>query len=373
MKIAIDVTRAIIEQAGVGRYVGELTLNMVKSDPQNEYLIISTHFYDSPEKAKALQKYRYPHVKIKHIRIPGEWKERIWGWKHSGFKSFLQSADILFAPSLFEVNMSLKIPQVVSIHDLSTVIFPEQRGLTISQKHNRRLKQVCQKAAKIITISQSTKNDLIKGLDLSASKIKVIYPGKTEFKNFGILPKEIEPKSYILAVGTIEPRKNLISLFRAYVRLPLNLQNQYPLVIAGGKGWNDSAIFKTVHELGIERKINFLGFVSDEVLGKLYKEAAVFVYPSLYEGFGLPIIEAMQFGTPVITADTSSMPEAAGNAALIIKPKNINAIAKAIENILIDKKLRHQLSQKGLVQAKKFSWEKSARETIELLEEVSRG
>lgn len=241
----------------------------------------------------------------------------------------------------------------------------------MSDFFNLKTQQACSKASKIIAISKSTKNDLEKILKIKESKITVIYPGRnligTMAKN---LPSFLKAKSYILAVGTIEPRKNLISLFKAYAILPPRLQEQYPLVVVGAKGWNTGKIFDILNHLKLENKVKFLGFVPDAMLGKLYKEAAVFVYPSLYEGFGFPVLEALSFGTPVVTSSISSLPEVAGKAAILIDPQDPKSISSGLQKLLEHKEEIALLKGNARIQANKFSWSTAARETLVVFDEV---
>ena len=287
------------------------------------------------------------------------------------FEYLLKKADLFYAPSFFEVNMGLKIPQVVTIYDLTTFIYPGHRGERVSEKLNLRTKKACKKARKIVAISKSTKKDLIKVLKIKNEKIKVVYPGKNELpKSFSKLPKNLKKRSYILSVGTIEPRKNLIGLFKAYALLPIEIQEQYPLVVVGAEGWNTGDIFESFEHLKLQGKVKFLGFVSDEKLATLYNYASLFVYPSLYEGFGFPVLEALSFGLPVITSKSSSLPEVTGHAAFLIDPNKPESISSAIQKVLEHKEEGDRLRKAAVIQAEKFSWENSAKETLKVFKEV---
>ena len=304
MKIGIDITRAIIENAGIGRYTREMTQNLLKIDHDDQFILLSTHFYESLEKNHRLQMFVAPNVRIKRLKLPGSFKELAWGWPWKWYEKSLENAAVLFAPSFFEVNLGWDLPQVVTIHDMATFLFPDQRGMKVSHQHNKRVKEVCAKAQKIMVVSNSTKNDLVRLLKINSSKIEVVYPGKTEFPTGGKLPTSIESKKYLLFVGTIEQRKNLKNLLQAYQLLSDSTRKEYPLVIVGAKGWHAD---EELNSMGNIDGVKWLGYVSDKDLGELYKNAKIFVYPSLYEGFGLPILEAQQFGVPVITSNISSL------------------------------------------------------------------
>lgn len=368
MKIAIDITRAIIERAGIGRYSREIAINLLKIDQENQYFLLSTYFRDSAEKEARLKAFQDQKTTIVRAHIPGGLKEKLWGSNLPVHDFLYKKADLLFAPSFFEAKMSLKIPQVVTIHDMATFLLPDQRGPKVSQAHNQRVEKVCAKASRLIAISENTKNDLIKILKTEKEKIQVIYPGKTVFPEGGKLPEGIKAKKYILFVGTIEPRKNLINLLKAYSLLPEALKNEYLLVIVGGKGWNNET---ELSEIGQTKGVKWLGFVSDMDLGEIYRQATIFAYPSLYEGFGLPIIEAQQFGVPVLTSNISSLPEAVGDGGLQVDPHDTKAISRGLQRLLEDKELREDLSQKAEIHAQNFSWEKAAQETLNLLNEVN--
>lgn len=367
MKISIDITRAGIEGAGIGRFTREMVAALLKVDKENEYSLIATYFRDSKDKENRLKSFQESGCEIHRAHIPGGTKEVLWGMNLPVYDNLYRGADLLLAPSFFEAKMSLKIPQVVVIHDLATFLYPDQRGKEVSDRHNRRVKMVCAKAKEIIAISESTKNDLIKILKIDETKIKVIYPGQTVFPPSGKLPKNITSGKYILFVGTLEPRKNLKNLLQAYEMLSDSLKEEYPLVIVGAKGWNTNAEFEQMKNM---KNVIALGYVGDADLGELYKNAAVFAYPSIYEGFGLPVIEAQQFGVPVLTSNTSSLPEAVGDGGVQVDPNNVEAISIGLQKLLVDKELRQLLSVKAKNHAQQFSWEKSAGEMVSLIKSI---
>lgn len=374
MRIAIDASRAVNEKAGIGRYTLELIRHLLAVDQKNEYLLIFSFMRSNSHKEKIIKEFqKYPKVQTKVFHLPGHLKEKMWDWQLPWFKHWLGKTDIFYAPSFLEVNLGLKIPQVVTIYDLTTLLFPKHLGKTMTERYNLKTKRACQKVQKIIAISKSTKNDLIKLLKVPAAKIEVIYPGKNDLESPAAnLPKGLKSKSYILAVGTIEPRKNLIGLFKAYALLPIALQEKYPLVVAGAEGWNTGETFNCLKVLKLEDKVKFLGFVSDGVLSKLYQETALFVYPSLYEGFGFPVLEALSFGVPVITSDISSLPEVAGSAAVLVEPRKSKSISNAIQKLLEHKEEADKLRHLAKKQADKFSWQKTAKETLKVFEEIGR-
>lgn len=372
MKIAIDASRAINETAGIGRYTQEIIKNLLKIDQKNHYILIFSYFRKSRQKERAIANFKRPNVTIKTLKIPGLFKENIWRWRISWYNRFFKGADVFFAPSFFEVNFGLKIPQVVTIHDLTTFIYPEHRGKDVSKRLSKRALEASKIARKIIAVSKSTALDLEKYLKIPRGKIEVVYPGLNQIdapsKN---LPLNLKENSYILFVGTIEPRKNLIGLFKAYALLPPSFQEKYPLVVVGAKGWNMGKTYDAFNALKLNDKVKLLGYVTDSVLAKLYKEAAVFIYPSFYEGFGLPILEALSFGTPVVTSNVSSLPEVAGKAAMLIDPEKPAEITRAIQEITDHQNIVENLKVEAKKQVEKFNWEESAKKTSKVLEEAA--
>ena len=222
-----------------------------------------------------------------------------------------------------------------------------------------------------MTISENSKKDIIKHLNYDLQRVKVVYPGLSP--NFKLLAKtKIEPvlkkyrlnPDFLLFVGTLEPRKNLIRLLKA-----IDLLEEVTLVIVGQEGWRAKEIKKQAARC--RHHLRFLGYVPDQDLPALYNAAKLFVYPSLYEGFGLPVIEAMACGCPVVTAKTSSFPEICGQAAILVDPDNINSLARGIKEILSRPALSKTLKEKGLKKAKEFSWQKCAQETLRVYEEIT--
>jgi glycosyltransferase involved in cell wall biosynthesis len=311
--------------------------------------------------------------------LPRRFLERIW--KIYPLRSGSRAVDIyhlLYPAQPTPRSRSTKL--VVTIYDLAWTRFPETAASNeAAQAMTSLIAAQAAEADAIIAISHSTKTDLQKILQIPENKIHVIYPGcdlsaptaesaKIDRENFF----KALPKRYILCVGTWEPRKNLANLLRAVKILQAKMKAQnVALCLAGGKGWNYQATQSLIGELGIEDSIMTLDYAPREYLPALYAGALYFVYPSLYEGFGLPVLEAMTCGAPVITSNVSSLPEVGGDAALYINPNSVAELAGAMEKLLDDEILRAQMKQKGFTRAEMFSWEKAARETLELYREVT--
>jgi glycosyltransferase involved in cell wall biosynthesis len=259
---------------------------------------------------------------------------------------------------------------LLTVHDLSFVRVPETASPRLKAYLDAVVPRSCRRADHILADSQATKDDLIALYGLSPDKITVLLSGvderfrRVEDANVRATVREkyaVGQRPFIFAIGTVQPRKNYGRLIEALARLRAH-GHDVMLVVAGGKGWLEDPIYKTVDALKLREHVRFIGFAEDNDLPALYSEARCLAFPSLYEGFGLPILEGMACGTPVITANVSSMPEAAGDAALLVAPTDVDAITAAIEQVLTDDTLRQSLVERGYKQATRFTWENSARQ-----------
>jgi glycosyltransferase involved in cell wall biosynthesis len=291
--------------------------------------------------------------------------------------------DVFHAPA-YACPLTYPGKIILTVHDLAIYRHPSwfPSGQSFSTKIL--VPKSMKKASRIIAVSKATKKDIVELFKTSPSKVTVIHEGvvpqKGEGKTKSVSKTDIQKKykiaeKYLLFIGTIEPRKNLTALIKAYNVLMVKdykKYKEYDLVIAGKKGWKYEEIFKTIKDQKFNYKIRFLNYVSQEHKVALMKNATCFVFPTLYEGFGLPIAEAMSMGIPVITSNVSSMPEVAGDAAVLVNPNKITEIEKAMAKVLGNKRLRDRMSKAGLVQAKNFTWNKVAKETIDLYREVGK-
>ncbi len=270
----------------------------------------------------------------------------------------------------FVSPLLLTRPAVVTVYDLSFIHYPQV--LTASRRlYLRMLTAVsCQRAQRITAISESTARDITTSLGIPAAKIDVAPCGYDQALYQPLPRREIEafrlakglPERFWLFVGTLEPRKNLPTLLRAYAQLPRS--ERLPLVIGGSKGWMYDEIFATVAEHMLQDAVTFPGFISDDALPFWYNSAEALVYPSVFEGFGLPVLEAMACGTPVIIADTTSLPEVAGSAGLRVEPRSVEAWEDALRRAFHDSVWRAQASQQGLLEAQRYDWHKTAAQTV---------
>ena len=266
--------------------------------------------------------------------------------------------------------------RITTIHDAIPYVYPETSTKLDWLIFRLWLPLTVRRLDAIITVSMKSKEDIVRFLPIDEEKVTVIplaagdaYHPLPEEQVAAALEKYKIHKPYILYVGSLESRKNLPRLLEAYAQLR-HWSEQWVLVIVGARRWKFAPIFETVQRFGLEPYVLFTGFVEEEDLPALYNGADLFVFPSLYEGFGLPVLEAMACGAPVVTSSTSSLPEVAGDAALLVDPYDIEEIAAAMRRVLEDEALGAELRAKGLARAKEFSWERTAGETIAIYEKV---
>ncbi|TDA70433.1 MAG: glycosyltransferase family 1 protein [Clostridia bacterium] len=271
-------------------------------------------------------------------------------------------------------------PSIITVHDIAFYLSPGLVSPAARFFKTAVLRAGLRRSKGIICVSQSTKNDLCKFFGVPENKIRVIYHGadhirpdptlrdhdaKATLARLGIRPP------CVLFVGTIEPRKNLVRLVRAFGAALQNPScSKYRLVIAGSKGWMYEDVFDTVKKLGLEERVVFTGYLQEANLGSVYRGASAVLYPSLYEGFGFPVLEAMAYGVPVLTSNVSALPEVAGDAAILVDPSDVGSIAQGIVRILTDGHLRATLIARCYKQVKKFTWETTCRETLVFYNEV---
>lgn len=382
MNIGIDINCLLFDQSGFGHYTTHLVKNLLILDKKNHYFLYANFIRKSRQRRQMIDdlvaQTKAKNVTVRVLPLPAHWKEILIGTPYPYTNLIKDPLDLYFAPHFAGIPKNGFPKMVVTIHDLVFMKFPEHRG-ALSDFYLKRTKIAIEKSQQIIADSLSTKKDLIDLLGVSSNKIKVVSLGVDHlFKKINN-QKEIVLRTqkyidlgqkYILAVGNLEPRKNLSVIVKAFSLLPLKLQQQYKIVFVGGKGWNNSRLQQTIHDHNLSSKVIFTGFVKDEDLPYIYNRASVFIYPSLYEGFGLPPLEAMACGTPVICSNTSSLPEVVGRAGLLINPQDETEIAQAMKKILNSPLLAQKLSAKGQKQAEKFSWAKTARETLAVFHKI---
>jgi len=323
----------------------------------------------------------FPGLQTRVSILPTERPAARIAWEQLGQPLRLLGDRIDLLHSLaFVQPVFLPCPGVVTIYDLSFIHYPQRLhpwrrlylrwGTTYSARRARR----------VVAISASTKRDIVGLLGVAEGKVDVIPCGvDDDFRPVSGAEqlKELRkrrrlPPRMLLFVGTIEPRKNLTTLLKSYALLREWIQPPH-LVIAGAKGWRHEEVFSLTQQLGLLDDVLFPGFIARDELPQWYNAADLFVYPSLYEGFGLPPLEAMACGTPVVTSNTSSLPEVVGDAGLLVEPTDPEEIAQAMQRLLTDSTLRDELTSKGLERAKAFTWQRTARETVEVYDRALAG
>ena len=282
--------------------------------------------------------------------------------------------ELIHCTTPYGTFMPCRYRNVITICDVTPLLFPAAHNRMNVWHHRYVLPAILKRADRIITISECSKRDIVKFYGISEQKITVTmlaadacYTPHPEGPG-GAFVKDL-PRPYVLNVGTLEPRKNLDGLLRAFAQAKKS-GVPHTLVIAGARGWGDSRLAPLLRELGIAGSVIFTGFVEDEDLPHLYAGADFFVYPSLYEGFGIPVLEAMACGTPVIASNTSSIPEVAGDAALLVDPHSDAELSAAIISLAGDGKLRQELRERGVEQSARFTWQRTVDETLTLYREL---
>ncbi len=312
---------------------------------------------------------------------------RLWTHIRLSWEMLTQPPDLLFVPS-HVLPLVHPARSVVTIHDLGYLYYPQAHTLSQNLYLRWSTRYNARQASRILADSEATRQDLIHRYGIPADKIVRVYPGRDEslapVTNPAVLSMVRERYGvrgpYLLYIGTLHPRKNLVRLIQAFASLlqSLTSSSQPPaadlrLVLAGQKGWLVDDILAQVRRLKLQDRVIMTGYVPDTDLPALLSGALAFVFPSLYEGFGLPVLEAMACGTPVVCSNTSSLPEVAGEAALLVDPLDTEALAQALEQVVTDGALRQRLVERGFDQVQRFSWRRCAEETLQVLEEVGRG
>ena len=375
MLVGIDASRALrAKRTGTERYAWEIIHHLLKLPAAGQHLWRLYVDADCPENAFPVQT---PHSLQANIEVCLLPQRRLWTHRVLAREVMQRRPDVLFVPShvipfVLPIN---RLPNcVVTVHDLGYHYFPaahtpfQRIYLEWSTRWSARA------AHSVIAVSQATAQDLHRIYTVRFGKIHVIHEAVTALK--APSPAQVNSaadrsglkRPYALFLGTIQPRKNLGRLVLAYAHLSATEAPPWDLVLAGGQGWFGPSLDELIRSKKLSERIHLIGFVPDADLPSLLAGARFFCFPSLFEGFGLPVLEAHSIGVPVLTSNTSSLPEIAGDAALYVDPTDVDAIAEAMLRLSRDEALRQQLIEAGYANVKRFSWEKAAQQTLEVLE-----
>jgi len=366
MHVTIDYTPAIRQRAGIGRYTRNLVSALAQTDRENRYTLFCRG--QGADVAGWPANFDVRTTPVSDRLLTAAWHKLRLPFpveRLSGKSDIFHSTDFTLPPLAAALG-------VATIHDLSFLRLGEHADPGLRDYLNARVPKTVAQAKRVLADSESTQRDLMELLGTPAGKISVVYAGVEERFQPVNDPKRLEqvrsryqlPDQFVLFVGTIEPRKNLKRLISAYAKMRHETALPHKLIISGAKGWLYEGVFEQVRLEGLTGGVLFPGFVADEDLPALYTLASLFVFPSLYEGFGLPPLEAMACGTPVVASNNSSLPEVLGTAALFVDAHDTASIAQAMVRVLSDKSLSARLSRLGRAQATRFTWQAAAEQLM---------
>lgn len=378
MKIALDATALLSPLTGIGQYTYNLAKGL-KALPDLEL----DFFYGSGW-SKEVRDQPVPRIAaikslVKRFMPNAYSVNRFLQQNRFNRGIRLNRAEIYHEPNFLAFKFNG--PTVITAHDLSWIRFPETHPVERVRAMNTYFEPGLRRAALIITDSEFGKRELMDVFGVKAERIKPIllgveplfYPRTAEDTLPVLTRHNLVHGQYLLAVGTLEPRKNLQVALRAYMQLPPQVRKHYPLVLAGMNGWRTSALEQQIAPLVNAGEIRQIGYLPREELAMVTAGALILIYPSIYEGFGLPPLEAMACGVPVIASEVSSLPEVVGDTGLLINPHDDEAWAQTIQELIIDPDIRQQLSQKALARSAQFTWDKCVRQTVDVYRQAMKG
>ncbi|MEO6595856.1 MAG: glycosyltransferase family 1 protein [Planctomycetota bacterium] len=376
MRIGIDVSMTADSKTGLPSYTRSLVEAMARVDQHNQFWLypITWHSFPPNYEAAVLPKAR--NFRAVCGRWPKRWLERAWH-KNDRKRLLGPPPDVYLSP--FHNAPDRWLPRLVCVwHDVSFRVHPEFSTEANRVYCEQQFDRTVRLAHRVVTVSHFSKAELVRAMGLAADRIDVVHEAADPaFRHVPgtVLPARFQPqlrnKPFVLYVGSVEPRKNLATLVDAFAAMRRRSGHPAQLAIAGGSGWKNSSVFEAVDRHGLRDQVHLLGFVSDDELLALYNTCAVFCYPTLYEGFGLPVIEAMSCGAPVITSRVASLPEVGGEAVCYVdEPRDAVALSHVLQGVLEDANLQQRLRRDGLAQAARFSWDRAARETLAILQRV---
>ncbi len=377
MRIGLEVTAAVCQGGGIGRYVRELLRALAVLDSENQYRLFFASKNDDTHRLPLLP----ANFQVRRLPFHDIWLARVWQRLRAplpvelitGRLDVYHSPDFALPPTLGQT------PTLLTVHDLSFARDPCSAAPGLRGYLDVVVPRSVRRATHVLADSQSTKDDLMALYQTPEEKITVLYAGVTACFRPVTDPGELAEvrgrygmgeRPYVLSIGTLQPRKNHGRLIEAFDRTLHD--SEYNLVLAGGEGWLYDEVRAQVAKRGLQDRVLFPGFVAEEHLPALYSAAAIMVFPSLYEGFGLPVLEAMACGVPVLASNAPCLPEVAGDAALMVDPRDVSAMAIAIEELINQPELRDALREKGLARAAQFRWKNSAAELLRVYHTIGK-
>lgn len=372
IRIGIDATPLPPQPVGAGNYIIQLIRALATSKAEFEFVI-----YAQESGRELIAAPLSPN--LEWVIVPDQSPGIRLIWEQAFLPKVVKKSGVQILHSLHYTRpMNLSCASVVTFHDMTFFLFPQLHTYFKRIFFPLAIRQSARKADALIAVSESTRQDSIRLLRISPNKIHTVRSGINEEYHLITEPSLLEacrqkynlPEKFILFVGMVEPRKNLPLLLNVYAKLALQVDCP-PLVVVGRFGWMVEDIFQQVRKLNLQNKIHFTGYIPGQDLPIVYNLAQIFVYPSIYEGFGFPPLEAMACGTPVITSAVSAMLEHVGDAGMLVPPQDEEALLQAMLSVLTDRVLHQQLSIKGQAQAKQFTWQRTAQETLNLYRQIA--
>ena len=383
MKLLVNGTPLLTPLTGIGHYTWQLCSQMA-SQPDIDLLMAYGMRYErglrmpTHSAAGALQTAGYGLLR-RLLPNPRRIKRAVEQARFAWIERQIRRQDYLYhEPNILPLPYAG--PTIITLHDLSCFDHPETHPAERVEIMHRELPPAIERVDHIIVISEATRRAVAQRFGVPDSRMTVTLlaahpnftPRPAASLQAALAKLDLQPGGYLLSVGTLEPRKNLTTLFQAYSALPDSLRQRYPLAVVGMPGWHTDQLMSSARQLVERGELRFLGYVDDAVLPLLYAGAAAFAYPSRYEGFGLPPLEAMASGVPVLVSDVTSLPEVVGDAGVRVGPDDVDAMRDGLRRLLEDRDYAAQLAQQGLARAQGFSWEKCARETRAVYDHVLR-
>jgi glycosyltransferase involved in cell wall biosynthesis len=379
VRIGIDYTAAVRQGGGIGRYTRNLIRAVAELDQENQYTLFTAGRGDDGLGA-------WPdNFRVRAVPISDRWLHIFWQRLRIPVpvQAVTGPLDLFHSPD-FVLPPVGRTPAILTVHDLSFMRTPQFFVPGFREYLEGAVSRAVRRARHILADSESTRRDLVELMAVKPERVSVLYPGvESRFQPVQdteeldrVRTRYELPERFILGLSTLQPRKNFDGLVEAFSRL-LAAKGSEPgvadlhLVICGGKGWMYDDLLAMVGCLGLEGRVRFSGFAADEDLPALYTLASVFAFPSWYEGFGIPVLEAMACGTSVVAADNSSLPEAVGDAGLMVDAADFDALAESLGRLLLDQALREQLIPAGYEQARNFRWDASARALLEIYQQYA--